>query len=47
MYVPKYFIEEYKQVIQDIVDNFPLATLFMGTNENMTDNHIPFLLDIE
>ena len=47
MYAPKHFEETDPDVLQHLVRAHPLATLIVTVDDELTINHIPFVLDDE
>lgn len=45
MYLPEHFSEARSDVIREIVEHFPLASLCAVTEAGLVANHLPFLVD--
>ena len=44
MYLPKHFVENRIEVLHDLINSNPLATLVTMTADGLTANHIPLIL---
>ena len=45
MYIPGHFEQSDRQALYGLIGDHPLATLIVNTDDGLTVNHIPLLLD--
>ena len=45
MYIPKHFEETRIEILHELMNEYPLATLVVKTSDGLEANHLPFLVD--